>query len=96
MWQEIFEAIGHMALILDKDHRILAANRSALEKVGMSRDEIIGQQCYTIFHQKDQVIDECPLASMLKAGAPKTTEAEVEALGRNFIVSCTPVFDSGG
>lgn len=95
-WKEIFEAIGHMTMILDKNHTIIAANKTTLETTGSSLEEIIGQKCYTIFHDLNQATDGCPLATMLSAGVFKVTESEVEAFGKNYIVSCTPIFAADG
>jgi two-component system, cell cycle sensor histidine kinase and response regulator CckA len=95
-WQEIFEAIGHMAMILDKDYTIVAANRAILEKTGLPLEKVVGQKCYRIFHGIDMIAEKCPMAGMLSSDNLCTTEAEIAALGRNYIVSCTPILDDNG
>ena len=95
-WQEIFEAIGHMVMILDKNHTIIKANRATLEVTGLSLEEIIGQKCYTIFHDSSETAKECPFEKIMASSNGKYQESEIETLGKTFIVSCTPVFDDFG
>lgn len=95
-WQKIFEAIGQMTMILDKDHTIIRANRATLEHTGLAQEELVGKKCYRVFHQSDQAAKNCPLAKMTDSDLPNVTEAEIEVSGKTFIVSCTPVFDDQG
>ncbi|MFH0783903.1 MAG: response regulator [Pseudomonadota bacterium] len=95
-WQEIFEAIGHMTMIIDKDHKIIAANRATLQQTGLSLEEIVGRKCHSIHHHTNQPTKNCPLERMLEKNDFRVTEEEIEALGRSYIISCTPVFDEQG
>jgi two-component system, cell cycle sensor histidine kinase and response regulator CckA len=97
-WLDIFNAIGHPALILDPQHRIISANLKALELTGKPLCELIGKPCYQIFHGKDTTTPplSCPLEIMFKSGHLETAEMEVEVTGRFFLVSCSPVFDDNG
>ena len=95
-WQEIFEAIGHMTMIIDTDHTILAANRATLAQTGLSIEQVIGKKCCTIFHDSNQPSKKCPLETMLENDNYRVTESEIKALGRTYIVSCTPIFTEDG
>jgi len=94
--QNIFQAIGHPALILDKAHHIFSANNAALELLGMNEGEIFGKHCYELFHQSFSPPEGCPHQKMLKSGKFEKTEMEIEVLDRVFLVSCTPVFNEEG
>ncbi len=95
-WENIFEAIGHSTLILDREHRLLHANDAAKGATGKSQEELIGKRCYQVFHNADEPPKGCPLVKMFKSGNLETVEMEVEALGGTFLVSCTPVVDQEG
>ncbi|MFH1942844.1 MAG: PAS domain S-box protein [bacterium] len=97
-WQNIFQAIGQPAVVLDKEHRITAANRVTLEATGKSEEELVGLKCYEIFHGKDRdrPPDGCPLEKMLRSGKMETVEMEMEAFDGTYLVSCTPVLDEEG
>lgn len=49
-WEVIFQAIGHPAIILDPNHKVLAANNASSRLTGRAAHEIVGKQCYEIFH----------------------------------------------
>jgi two-component system cell cycle sensor histidine kinase/response regulator CckA len=95
-WENIFQAIGHPALILDSQHRILAANRAAAEAVGRSEQQLLGERCCDLFHGTNQPPASCPLQDMLVSRHLETTEIEMEAIGGTYLVSCTPVLDDQG
>ncbi|HUL32182.1 MAG TPA: PAS domain S-box protein, partial [Thermodesulfobacteriota bacterium] len=95
-WENVFQAIGHPTLILDKEHNIIQANRAVLKVTGEPEERILGKKCPEVFHNKDQPPECCPLERMLASGHLKTVEMEMEALGGVYLVSCTPVFDDAG
>lgn len=95
-WEEIFQAIGQPALILDRDQIILNANRSALEATGRREQDLIGQKCYEIFHHSDGPPKGCPFKKMKTSGRLQIAEMEVECLARTFLISCTPMKDQQG
>ena len=97
-WEEIFQAIGQPALILDPHHHIMAANRAAVGATGKSEDELVGRKCYEIFHKAgtDRPPACCPMETALASGQSETVEMEMETLKGLFLVSCTPVIDEEG
>jgi PAS domain S-box-containing protein len=95
-WEDIFQAIGHPALILDPLHRIIAANRAAIQATGLRESEIIGSRCYEIFHRGAGTPAGCPMEKLLQFGNTKTVEMEMEAPAGISLISCTPVFDEQG
>jgi PAS domain S-box-containing protein len=92
-WYDIFNAIGHPTVIMDRGHNILAANDATLRLTGLSEWEIAGKKCYEVFHRKDrpEAPSGCPLEKLISSGRLETVEMEMEALGGFYLVSCTPV-----
>ena len=95
-WANIFHAIGHPTMILDKDHKILMVNRVTSEMVKKSSEELIGKYCYEIFHKSSEPPEGCPFESMLSSGVLETNEMIMDAVGGTYLVSCTPVLDDAG
>ncbi len=95
-WKEIIEAIGHMTMILTKNYTIVSVNRSTIEQTGMSKEVLIGKRCYEIFHNSSTPHKDCPMKYFLDSGDVKTSEIEIENLGKTYIISCTPVFNDKG
>ncbi|MEJ2628265.1 MAG: PAS domain S-box protein [bacterium] len=93
-WENIFEAIGHCALILDSDYTILSANMAAVKPTGLSKKDLIGKKCYKIFHKTNKPPEVCPMKKIIHSGKMETHEMEVEALGGKFFVSCTPILNA--
>ena len=97
-WQNIFNAIGNPAFILDPKHTVIAVNNMTLELSGKPETDILGKKCYELFHDQDTAspVQNCPLEKMLKSNRFKTVEMETELFGGFYLVSSTPVFDRQG
>lgn len=95
-WENIFQAIGQPTMILDPDYTIVSANQAALKLTGKTAEELAGDKCYYVFHSTPAAPPCCPLQTIDNQIRPGYTEAEVEALGRCFLVSCTPVINEYG
>jgi len=95
-WEEIFQAIGNPALILDPEYTILSVNKAAAKALGSSPEELKGKKCYSCFHKADAPAEGCPMSGLLQSHNLETVDMEIEALNGIFLVSCTPVFDEQG
>ncbi|WP_020585726.1 ATP-binding response regulator [Desulfobacter curvatus] len=91
-WEEIFEAIGHMAVVIDDNHTIIAANRSAVKQIGMPKKALIGAKCHDIFHGSKNPIPDCPIKKH-KKGRLSPSEMIIEIFDKTYIRSTTPVFE---
>ena len=92
-WEEIFEAVGHMAVVIDAHHNIIAVNRSAVEQLGRPKDELVGAKCHDIFHGSKTPYMECPLKKYTQKGDSTSHEMIMEVLDKVYICSTTPVFE---
>ncbi len=93
-------------MIIDKDYRIVEANKSALARLGASRESGIGRVCYDVAHGPPEVCHpprlECPLKVAWQTGKPaRATHCHVYRSGaeekRQYLdIVASPVFDSHG
>ena len=95
-WEGIFRGIGHPTLILDREHTVLSANQATSDLTGLTREQIEGRRCYEIFHGTDAPPESCPMEALLRDGYAGTMEMTLDAFGRVFLISCTPVLDEEG
>jgi len=95
-WNDILESIGDPSVILDRDFRILEANRAAIAAINKPKEEIIGNYCYKIFHCSDHPPESCPHILLLYSEQPETAEMEIEALGGTHLITVSPVLDNEG
>ncbi len=93
IWWQINDLVDNPILILDKGQKIIDINRSAEQILGKSVDEIEGKHCYELMHESGKPPKNCPFLKMKKSNKTEIEEMEVEALGKFFLVSCTPVYD---
>lgn len=92
-WEEIFQAVGQSAMILDPDQNILAVNRATLEMTGKPELELVGRKCHEVFHGTDKPVPNCPFQSMSHSGSTETREIVAQVHDRVCLVSCTPILD---
>ncbi|MGB7569495.1 MAG: ATP-binding protein [Chitinivibrionales bacterium] len=95
-WVETFNAIPDHIAILDNKHRIVRANRAMTERLGISPEKISGLPCYKCMHDAGKPIESCPHLLMLNDHKQHVAEIHEEALGGEFLVSVTPVFNEKG
>lgn len=97
-WETIFRAIGHPAIVLDAENRIIDANDAALRVTGRSMDELKGKHCYEVFHAPDvdRPPESCPFEQIKRTKKAEAAEMDHETLNGSYHVSCTPVFDDAG
>jgi PAS domain S-box-containing protein len=95
-WMNIFESIGDMVLVLDREHRIQDVNRTAIKALGLDKKEIIGQHCYELLHCTDHPIEGCPHEQLFNLEHPEKVEQEMEFLDGFYHITTSPVFEASG
>lgn len=97
----IKELINEDVMVIAPDYRILDVNEPMLKKLGLKRDQVIGQYCYTITHHQDSPCcgndHPCPLTECLEQQKP--TQATHVHFNRNdeeiyYSISCYPIFEN--
>ena len=95
-WQATFDAVQDLVLLLDKDFRILRANRAAAEFLGLPFDKIVGGHCFNLIHGMSTPPAECPLAKMRQSRGHEEEEVLAREGGPWLSVSVDPLFDPSG
>jgi PAS domain S-box-containing protein len=95
-WIETFDLIPDMITILDKQQKILRANKAASEKLGIAPHLLIGSHCFQCTHQDKKVPLACPHMMMLKDGKEHVFDFHEEKLNMDLLVSVTPIHDVFG
>jgi PAS domain S-box-containing protein len=95
-WQLTFDALSDFIVILDKDRRIVRANRAFAEKLGLRPEELIGRQCCEHLHRTAAPPLFCPYTKLLADGQEHSAEFDSEVLGGNISVTTSPLRNSLG
>jgi PAS domain S-box-containing protein len=72
----VLEGIGEGVVVIDRDYRIISANKGYCSQVKMSCDDIIGKHCYEISHHIDEPCHEkenacdCAVKKCFETGEP--------------------------
>ncbi len=98
----INELVQEEVVVIRADFRILDVNDTLTRRLGVRREELIGQFCYKVTHHQDHPCGgdqhPCPLVETLATGKPsQTTHIHTDATGRETFVSisCYPLFENG-
>jgi len=95
-WERTFDSVPDLIGILDKDHRIVRANRTMAEKLGISSDKCVGLQCFACVHGTSGPPESCPHTLTMNDGKEHSAELHEDSLGGDFLVTTTPMFDETG
>jgi len=96
--QKVIDAIPDELIVMDKEHRIILANKQIYINTRLKERDVIGQKCHWLFHRGKQALSACTMNNTLKSG--KTTRIEREEITngtRRFVsVTTTPIRDNKG
>jgi len=95
-WRRTFDTMGDMVTIHDTKFRIVRANRAAARTFGHEPEDMIGQQCYQVFHQLDCPVENCPLRRSLRSGEMETLEIWEPTIDKHLLVTTNPIRDADG
>jgi PAS domain S-box-containing protein len=90
-WERTFDSVPDLIFLLDHEHTIVRINRAMAASVNMEPQDLVGRKCYELMHHSSSPPPFCPHAQLLADGAEHAVE--VQALGRNFLVSASPLID---
>jgi len=73
----ILNSLSELIIYLDKNLRVVWANRAAGESVGQSPDKLVGRCCYEVWQQSDEPCVDCPVRKSIETGQPHEREVSM-------------------
>jgi len=96
-WEQTFDAVPDLILIIDTDHTISRVNRAMADRCGLAPAQLPGRKCYEIFHGTSAPPDFCPLGRLMQDGRAQSVEIEEAHLGgASFEITVSPLYDPAG
>lgn len=96
-WELTFDSIPDPIAIIDRNHRLVRANKAMAAKLGLSKDDCVGRICYECIHGMNSPPAFCPHAKSLCDGEVHSSQVtEEKTLGGCFEVTTTPIKDQQG
>jgi len=72
--RNIFESVGEGLIVVDRDYRIISANRAFLTHTGQKIEKTVGRHCYSVSHGNEAPCylsgENCPTKSTFETGEP--------------------------
>lgn len=94
--ENIFASISEMVYFTSADYTIKNANKSVIERLGLTREQVVGHKCYEVFHGMDHPAPHCPHHKTVQTLKPYIEEIEDAKMGGTFLTSTAPLFDQAG
>jgi diguanylate cyclase (GGDEF)-like protein/PAS domain S-box-containing protein len=95
-WQQTFDAIPDIIIVIDNHHKIVMANRSLTLKLGIDSEALLGKPCYEIIHNLDKAPGYCPCIQSDSTETEQIAEAYEKHLDCHYTFTATPLFNSSG
>jgi len=95
-WRNTFDAISDFVSVLDRDFRIVKANKALSDFLGEKPEELIGKYCFEVMHGRTSRWDGCPHEQMMKELKAVTRTVDDAHIGVPLLVTASPIFDSAG
>jgi diguanylate cyclase (GGDEF)-like protein/PAS domain S-box-containing protein len=74
--ETLLASLEGQVVVMDPEYRILYANQAVLDRLGRSREEVLGEYCYRVFHAQESPCYlagvECPVRLALESGEEAT------------------------
>jgi PAS domain S-box-containing protein len=100
--ESVFQAVGEGIINLDRDFRILSANRAFCEQTHISCEDVIGRHCYEVTHHLPHPCfengEECAVRQAFETGLPDmTVHMHPDDAGEQYIETRSyPIKDEAG
>ncbi len=95
-WERTIDAMPDMVAIIDVEHSIVRMNKTMLDQLGKSYDELLNTKCFLCAHGSEEAPEYCPHSKLLQDSRPHRTEIYEERLGGHCEVIVTPYYDPDG
>lgn len=102
---KILDILGDCICIINKDSQIVYANKALLDLCGLKKEDIVGRECFEVFHHCPKECEECYLADII---CPKKAAYEGKVISvvhthfmpdgteRLFDIKASPLRDEDG
>jgi len=94
-FETLFNGIPDPITLIDREMKIIWANRGAAKAFGRDQNEVTGKFCYRFWHGKDNVCSECPVIDCFISGEFQEKKIDTPD-GRIWGVKVFPIRDKDG
>ena len=96
VWSQSFDAVPDMIAVLDTEYRVTSINRTALEMLEKSAEQVIGENYCFLLHADGLKPEHCAAQQLLEDGMWHSCYEPVPMFGKHFHVTISPLHDDHG
>ncbi|WP_083804486.1 PAS domain S-box protein [Methanobacterium lacus] len=93
MWEQTFDVLPDLVIIIDENHIITNINRNFTQHLNGKPEDFIGKTCYSLVHSTDEPPDFCPHSLLIKDHREHTKKFFIDSLNGFYKVSVSPIFE---
>ncbi|MCX5666974.1 MAG: PAS domain-containing protein [Candidatus Omnitrophica bacterium] len=93
---DIFNAMGDIIFVIDKNNVITKANNSAASLFKTKPQNMIGMKCHDLVHKLGKPWPGCPFEKTKEDKNPHTEEVNDPNIGMPLLVTASPIFNDSG
>ncbi len=95
-WRRTFDSIPDLISVLDKDFKIVRANKAFSDFFGQPYSALIGKKCYEVIHGGNEPIEDCPHVRAIRERATIVQELSHNPQNVFWMITNSPSFDAQG
>ena len=95
-WEQTFDAVPDLIMVLDPDRRIARINKAMAERLHSTPEECVGRPCHQVVHDTREPPPFCPFARLLEDGLNHEAEITEPRLGGTFVVTTSALYGKNG
>ncbi|EKD34843.1 MAG: two-component protein, sensory box histidine kinase/response regulatory protein [uncultured bacterium] len=88
----LLDAIPDSLMLLDRELKVLWANKASEEKCGKEMVKMVGRSCHEVWYQLPSPCDPCPVIECFNSDVPNN-QVVVRSDGRIWDIRTVPLFD---
>jgi two-component system, cell cycle sensor histidine kinase and response regulator CckA len=95
-WEKIFLSLPEAVAVVDTGYRLVWVNTAMETFIGIPREKIIWETCYSLVHKTEEPIQGCPLQRAMDSRRRESAEIEFPEKNLWFRVTVDPIVDENG
>jgi two-component system, sensor histidine kinase PdtaS len=95
-WERTFDSMSDLIMILDRQHKIVRANKAMADKLRLTPAQTVGITCYEHVHGLTDPPSFCPHSMCTLYGQEHSAEVHEECFGGHYLVTVTPWCNAKG
>jgi PAS domain S-box-containing protein len=95
-WEKIFLSLPEAVAVVDTGYRLVWVNTAMETFIGIPREEIIGETCYSLVHKTEEPFQGCPLQRAMDNRCRESAEIEFPEKNLWLKMTVDPIVDENG